>query len=612
MQSLLEAERSRPWSDERIGSVARLLAETAKNFFVHGDHLASETADRMGVTPGEVWLETIFPSVWGLLSMRRGLLSNAKTYEPLGRLKHFSARVSHNEFAGRQAIKVLPANVLERLLLPGFSAHALVKESSDAGVPPAAPMSDSAETGLALCLLPFNLASIGVLDIVHLLCRRQNRVVAKVSEKVEFAGPILEKILAPLVSANALRLVYGGPKVGAWLAARPEFSRIHLTGSARTAAAVAEAAGQQKLTAELGGVTLAIVYPDALSTESDRRDVARQIAFGALANNGQHCVSFQVVLVPAPDQAHFERVLLQEFRLALSRSGGKEGYRKLVDAGAAQRLEAWSANLAAEGAHLVPEHPRADSEYFPACLIQGFDEKMRIFKEEAFGPVVGLLPLPVEGFEPQALAIANSRHLSGDLGISLFTARPHSPEIQRMAQELRHGIVTVNTYPGVAFATSVPWGAGPGQMSGNGWVHNYAFLPREIEKVVLTAPLGRKGFGPIRWEDPWLLNVSGENTVEFGKALVQVTLAYFLKQPVKLAKAQLALIRAIRRRESAARKSRSPVGSRLKTQEKANNVVFFDCYVRRPPLDKGGLRGGCLYGIPRHNPLKALPSFPLC
>ena len=311
MQSLLDAEGSSPWRDERIGRVAQLLAETAEKFFVHGDHLARETAERMGVTPGEVWLETIFPSVWGLLSTRRGLLSNAKPYEPLGRLKHFSARVSHTEFAGRKAIKVLPANVLERLLLPGFSGHALIKESrSDVAAPPASSTPDSAETGLALCLLPFNLASIGVLDIVHLLCKRQNRVIAKVSEKVEFAGPILEKILAPLVSANALRLVYGGPNVGAWLAARPEFSHIHLTGSARTAAAVAQVTGQQKLTAELGGVTLAIVFPDALLTEADRRQVARQVAFGALANNGQHCVSFQMAVVPAPELAGFRKAAL--------------------------------------------------------------------------------------------------------------------------------------------------------------------------------------------------------------------------------------------------------------------------------------------------------------
>jgi len=553
LQSLLDAEQSRAWSDETIGTVARLLAETAGRLLLHGDLLARETAQRMGVTPGEVWLETIFPSVWGLLSTRRGLLANAKVEEPIRRLRNFSARFSRAEFAGRQTIKVLPANVLERLLLPGFSGHVVLKQSSsDPDRPTVSSTPETPDTGLALCLLPFNLASIGVLDIVHLLCKRQQRVVAKVSEKVEFVGPLLERILAPLIEANALRFVYGGPEVGAELAARSEFSHVHLTGSARTAAAVAQLVGQEKLTAELGGVTLAIVFPDALSTEPNRRDVARQIAFGALANNGQHCVSFQIILVPAPDRTHFDQLLSQEFRLAVSRGGGNDGSRRLVDAGAARRLEAWTANLGAEGAQLSPERPQADSEYFPACLIQGFDEKMRIFKEEAFGPVVGLLPLPVEGFEPQALAIANSTHLSGDLGISLFAARPHSPEIQRIAQELRHGIVTVNTYPGVAFATSVPWGAGPGQMSGNGWVHNYAFLPeREIEKVVLMAPLGRKGFGPIRWEDPWLLNVAGENTVEFAKALVEVTLAFFLKQPVKLAKAQLALIRAIRRRESA-------------------------------------------------------------
>ena len=170
--------------------------------------------------------------------------------------------------------------------------------------------------------------------------------------------------------------------------------------------------------------------------------------------------------------------------------------------------------------------------------------------------------------KPEALAVANSTRLSGDLGISLFTSRPHSPEIQRMARELRHGIVTINTYPGVAFATSVPWGAGPARMSGNGWVHNYAFLPEsEIEKVVLRRHSDERDLVPIRWEDPWLLNVSGENTVEFAKSLVQVTLAYFLKQPLKLAKAQLSLIRAIRRRESAARKT-DQVEVRIEAHEK--------------------------------------------
>ena len=293
----------------------------------------------MGVTLGEVWLETIFPSVWGLLSTRRGLLANAKAHEPLRRLTHFSARFSRTEFAGRRAIKVLPANTLEFLLLPGFSGHVLLKQSSSdvSQAPQASSVPESPNTGLALCLLPFNLASIGVLDIVHLLYKQQQRVVAKISEKVEFVGPLLESILAPFIEANALRLVYGGPDVGAWLAARPEFSHIHLTGSARTAAAVAQVAGSHKMTAELGGVTLAIVFPDALLTEADRRQVARQVAFGALANNGQHCVSFQMVLVPASEQTAFEKLLSQEFR---SGCGAWRRQRRLPQTGGCRRSTA--------------------------------------------------------------------------------------------------------------------------------------------------------------------------------------------------------------------------------------------------------------------------------
>lgn len=556
LQRVLLAEQSKPWRTEHVGTIARLLAEVAERFLQHGDLLAHETAERMGVTPGEVWLETIFPSVWGLLSTRRGLLASARRHKPLQDVKPFPRLRQRTEFGGRPALKVLPATLLERLLLPGFSGYVLLKETSGGTRKASGPQATSRAGGLALCLLPFNLASIGVLDVAHLLCVRQQRVVAKVSEKVEFVGPLLEQILAPLIEAGALQVVFGGPEVGASLAARPEFSHIHLTGSARTAATVARIGGPEKLTSELGGATLAIVLPDALATDAGRRAVARQIAFGVLANNGQHCVSFQIVAVPASDELAFAELLWHELRLAASRQGGTIAGRKLVDAAAARRLEAWTASLAAAGARSTPSRPQAHSEYFPACLVQGISETMAIFSEEAFGPVAGLLPLPVESFAEQAKAVANSARLSGDLGISLFTSHPHSSGIRQLALQLRHGVVTINTYPGVAFATSLPWGAGPAQMSGGGWTHNYSLLPEdELEKVVLTAPLGRKGFGPIRWEDPWLLNTSGEATAGFGRALVQLTLAYFLKRPWQLAQAQPALIRAIRRREAAARRT---------------------------------------------------------
>lgn len=559
LQSLQNAEQAKPWNRERARTVVRLLNETASLFLVYGDAFAFETAERMGVTSGEVWLETVFPSVWGLLSTAQGILAGTDHSELLGRCRRPVTALPVTSFAGHDAIQVLPSNAFERLMLPGFTGHVVLNRSPHrrSSIEPRKPGSkEPSASGLALCLLPFNLASIGVLDIVHLLCFRQQRVVAKISEKVEFVGPHLQKLLAPFIGADALRLVQGGPDIGAWLSARKEFSHIHLTGSSRTASAVAQVAGFEKISTELGGVTLAIVFPDALSSPTNLRHVARQVAFGALANNGQHCVSFQVAIVPSSMEKLFAEALWKEMTRATRRGGSQEGRRSLVDAAAAKRVETLTSELSEKRGGLTPEKPVAVNRHFPPCLIQGIDEKMRIFREEAFGPIIGLLPAPERDFSERALALANSNELAGDLAVSLFTAEPHSREMRRVAAEMRHGMVMINTYPGVAFATSLPWGAGPSGLSGTGWVHNYRFLPEaEINKVVLTAPLGRKGLGPLCWEDPWLLNVSGDNTLRFAKALVRATLAYFGRHPLRFAASQLQLLAAIARREWASRKT---------------------------------------------------------
>jgi acyl-CoA reductase-like NAD-dependent aldehyde dehydrogenase len=555
LRELLDAERASRWDQTPAGEVAKLLEQVAELFFVHGDALASETAERMGVTPGEVWLEVIFPSVWGILSTRRGILANCPVD---GRLQDLTTNLPQSrltQFAGHSAIKVLPANKLEAWLLPEFKGYVVLRdEVHDAGRDSRPEPADN-DGCLALCLLPFNLASIGALDIIHLLCRRQRRVIAKISEKVEFVGSYLERVFEPLLKVKAVQFVYGGPDVGAWLAARREFSHIHLTGSARTAAAVEQVAGREKVTAELGGVTAAIIFPDALSSRMGLQPVARQVAFGALANNGQHCVSFQVAVVPQSQEALFADVLWDEMTLATRRNYAANGSRMVVDVSAAKRLETLVADLAGQGARVKPAIAKASRGSFPTCLIRNINEKMRIFRDEAFGPVLGLLPVPDDNFAERALALANSRDLSGDLGISLFTLAPDSPEVEQMAAKLRHGMVMINTYPGVAFATSVPWGAGLEGASGRGWVHNYGFLPETcFEKVVISTSLGRKGFGPLRWEDPWLLNVTGNNSVKLARALVRAALAYFRGGPSwEILSAQLSLVSAIARREWVAR-----------------------------------------------------------
>lgn len=546
LETLMEAERSRPWARTPAPELAGRLFEVAEAFSARGDALASETAERMGVPPASVWLESLFPAVWGLLS-------TASFLKPLqGSLGEIVASepAATEDFAGSPALRLLPANPFQRLLLPGFSGYVLLRRS------PSSPPKQPSRESLALCLLPFNLAGIGALDILHLLCHGPSRVLAKVSEKASFLKDHLEKMFAPLVSCGAVSFVQGGPDTGARLAARPEFDRIHLTGSARTAAAVQAIAGQDRVTCELGGVTPAIVLPEVGQDSRLLRQVARQVVFGALANNGQHCVSFQVVLVPDSLQAALGRALARETAL-VSRQGGTDGpHRLLIDEAAASRVAAMVEDARRLGATVTSfgESPRG--RRFPVTLLGGITEEMRLFREEAFGPVVGLTGLPDGDFSRAALSRANQPALAGDLGAAVFTPFPHSQPVRQLARGLKHGVVAINSYPGVAYATTLPWGAGPGQASGRGWVRNFRFLdPSRMEKVVLAAPLGRKGLGPLAWEDPWLPNVAGRNPLRLAKALVRSALACFRKQPGRLLAAQGDLVPALIGRELAARRN---------------------------------------------------------
>ena len=552
IQVQVDAEASSPWRLKSVAEISFLLERVAERFISYSDPLAFETAERMGIAPSEVYFETVFPSVWGILSIAESL-RNANPAQTLEQYIKQTVSPRLTDFAGFPACQVLPSNRLEKMLLPGVTGYVLFNRSEDhfTKQPEEAPTDhDKPGKGLALCLLPFNLASIGALDIVHLLCNRGLRVVAKVSEKVGFSGPYLEKIFAPFVERDALSFVYGGSEVGTWLVEQSEFEHIHVTGSVQTGSTIKRAAGSKKVTSELGGVTAALVLPDIFSHREGIRHVARQVAYGMMANNGQHCVSFQLIVIPDSNSQSFKKILCDEISLAARREGEHHGDRILIDHLSADRLEAKLEELHEAGADITPIHPKARDRAFPPTLIEGIHRDATFLREEAFGPVAALLTLPNDSFLGKTLELANSSALAGDLGISIFTSNPSLPEVKQLAAELRHGVVAVNMYPGIAFATSLPWGAGPLGLSGQGWSHNYRFLPETgIRKVVLLSPLGKKGLGPLQWEDPWLLNVSGDSSFRLARALVSSSLAFFQRKKWKLFTAQFDLFRALFQRE---------------------------------------------------------------
>src|SRR5262245_60228199 len=173
---LKQAEASERWAAKPKSEIAKLLFEVANLFCEHGEAFSAETSEQMGVTPAEVWLEVVFPSVWGLLSTARifGKASSTGDHQvEIGSAVQLSEKMECADFgdiatessARYRTLRILPQNNFERLLLPEFRGYALIERNPEPdqrqSLPAASPdgVSSIRNPGLALCLLPFNLTS---------------------------------------------------------------------------------------------------------------------------------------------------------------------------------------------------------------------------------------------------------------------------------------------------------------------------------------------------------------------------------------------------------------------------------------------------------------------
>src|SRR5690606_7783916 len=88
--------------------------------------------------------------------------------------------------------------------------------------------------GVALILGAGNVSSIPPMDVFTKMFIEGFVCVVKMNPVNEWAGPILERALAPLVERGFLRFVYGGGDVGTYLVEHPGVHDVHITGSDKT------------------------------------------------------------------------------------------------------------------------------------------------------------------------------------------------------------------------------------------------------------------------------------------------------------------------------------------------------------------------------------------
>ncbi|WP_113700035.1 aldehyde dehydrogenase family protein, partial [Nonomuraea lactucae] len=224
---------------------------------------------------------------------------------------------------------------------------------------------------------------------------------------------------------------------------------VTLTGSEAAGRSVAAAAGRaiKKTVLELGGSDPFIVMPSA-----DVPEAARVAALSRFQNAGQSCIAAKRFIVHRDCHAEFTREfcaraealtpgdpMREETRLgpvATRRAVGD--LQELVDDAAARGAVVRCGGKAGPG----------PGWYYPPTVITGVTESMRLWREEAFGPVAAVIEV---ADLDEAIAVANAT----DLGLSSNAWTDVEREAQRMIAELQAGAVFVNgmsaSYPELPF-----------------------------------------------------------------------------------------------------------------------------------------------------------------
>jgi acyl-CoA reductase-like NAD-dependent aldehyde dehydrogenase len=246
-----------------------------------------------------------------------------------------------------------------------------------------------------------------------------------------------------------------GPNAGAPLVEHPDVRAISFTGSSEVGSLVGQraAANFKPVSLEMGGKNAQIVLNDA------NLDLALNGAlWGAFGTTGQRCTATSRILLQKGIAAEFTAKLVARAKALKVGNGLDESVEVGPQVNEAQ-IETSTKYLEialAEGAKLLTggraltEGIFAKGTFFAPTVLGNVTPKMRIAREEVFGPVVSLIEF--DTFE-EAIEIANS--IDYGLSTALYT-RDVNRAFAAM-RDLEAGITYINA-PTIGAEVHLPFG----------------------------------------------------------------------------------------------------------------------------------------------------------
>ena len=277
-----------------------------------------------------------------------------------------------------------------------------------------------------------------------------NCVVLKPAESTPISILVLVELIADLLPPGVLNIVNGyGREAGMPLATSKRIAKIAFTGSTTTGRVIAQAAANSLIpaTLELGGKSPNIFFADVMDKDDGFLDKAIEGMVLFAFNQGEVCTCPSRALIQESIYDKFmERVLARVAAIKqgnpldtdtmLGAQASKEQLTKILSYLDLGKQEGAEVLIGGEQALMAGE--LGDGYYIQPTLFKGHN-KMRIFQEEIFGPVLAVTTFKDEA---EALAIANDT-LYG-LGAGVWSRNGNVA--YRMGRAIKAGRVWTNCY----------------------------------------------------------------------------------------------------------------------------------------------------------------------
>lgn len=307
-----------------------------------------------------------------------------------------------------------------------------------------------------------------------------------------------------------------GATTGKTLVSHPLVKKVDLTGGTPAGRAIGAIAGGDlaKFTAELGGKAPVIVTENA-----DLQLAVNGVAFGAFMASGQTCIAATRIVVHQTIFADFAERLRIKAESIEQRIGGPTNKASTMGPLISAKqlgnvhelvLDAVASKLNVTGGRRMTGTSPLDGFdlsrgyfYAPTILTDGPSTKItstRIWREEAFGPVIVVVPYSTE---EEALHLAND----SEFGLGAGVWAKELSQAHRLSDGIEAGICWVNTHH--RNDPSSPWGgvgsSGVGSENGVDAYHAYTTTKSTIinyastEEGLTNDDWFREGSGDVRY-----------------------------------------------------------------------------------------------------------------